>query len=539
MTSSIIRNRYGPDLVTLSAFIDDWRKDAIQNAITQIHNEGGNIFAPYEGDDRCAQYRTHDPEYEEKPKVPIDVDYVPPQNVVLTTQGIKAAQFTEKDFFEVGEFYSYHPSCWNEKYGFFIRLAPYPPIKIRLSEVLVTKERAESLKLPTRLPSVESGSSLRPCGLISEELAIYSEGKCTRNRWTDRTRADNENVFKTFVEIIGDKPVYSINQDDIEKYIRTLNTLPPNRMKHEDFKKLSAAQAASLNAERKGKAISNSSKNKYIERLSGPFEYFVGQKFCDYNFIHNTEGYKVTRADKLAARDPFSDDDLKQIFEGDHSIKLLKAKLYMPSRPWGLLIALFTGARASEIFSLTTKDIRKDGETLYFDIRDREGHNQLKSDAAVRGIPIHQTLLDLGFEKYLKRAKKAQPRTPLPLLFPDIVRSPQHGWARNTTRWYNEKLLPRIEVKEDKQKVYHSFRHTISDKFRRDWTANPLKVSSYLGHQDDYGKLPEWKKGYGSRFSPTELLEISDAIQFDIDLGKFKSEILDKLKPRRSKAKSQ
>ena len=53
------------------------------------------------------------------------------------------------------------------------------------------------------------------------------------------------------------------------------------------------------------------------------------------------------------ARSPFSFDDLRVMFEGEKRIDLLTTQLSRPSRAWGFLIALYTGARAEEIYSLS------------------------------------------------------------------------------------------------------------------------------------------------------------------------------------------
>jgi len=61
--------------------------------------------------------------------------------------------------------------------------------------------------------------------------------------------------------------------------------------------------------------------------------------------------------------------------------------------------------------------------------------------------------------------------------------------------------------------------------------VNQLKVSAYIGHSDNY-KKPEWQKGYGSPYSPKELLEITKYIQYDVDFSMLKKNCLEKLRPR-------
>ena len=532
-----------PELVAISAHLNSHDTEVIKNAITTVFNDGGRILVPYspgafipcEGaDDRCSIFQIHDPEYEEAPTLPVEVETVYDQHVVLTTGGVNAARFSEGNTFVVDEFYSYdHRNNWSEKNGFSYRFIP-SPFLVSLTEVCITK--ANALTTSTPGPALVFSASTKPCKSIREALAEYSEDKYYYyEKWTPRTKRDYEFVFETFVEIIGNKKVDEITQADVKKYARTLKHLPPNRKDNPIFRGLNASEAASLNKERGGDTLSNASKNKFLERLSGPFNLFVGNDWCRYNFFNNVESYSYTRSDKLNARESFENEDLVKMFEGRDSIKMLSAKSHMPSRPWGLLIALFTGARASEIFSLTIEDIQEHNGTLYFDIKDREGHNRLKTDAAVRGIPIHDKLIELGFSEYVEKAKEVQSGLTLPLLFPEITKSKDHGWARNTTRWINEKYLTRLGIKTNKLKVYHSFRHLVSNRFKHDWKANQLKVSAYIGHHDNYGNSAEWKKGYGSPFSPSDLKEIADAIDYGLDFSEFKTECLDKINLRRIK----
>ena len=391
------------------------------------------------------------------------------------------------------------------------------------------------MRIPAGVRTTTLADHSNTDGNIGDELEKYAESKFNTGHWTERTRLDYESVFETFVDIIGNKRVSAITESDISEYLQAIDFLPPNRKKNPEFCNLNAAAAVSRNKLKGGTTISVRSKNKYIERLAGPFETFVTRGYCRYNYFKHADRYKITRADRLAARDPFSISDLETIFEHEASVELLSKNLHKPSRPWGLLIALYTGARAEEIFSLALDDIQLDGTTLFFDIRDREGHSRVKTDAAVRAVPVHPNLIELGFEKYVQKVRKVQSDTECPMLFPDIKKSAVHGWSRETPRWYNEQFLPKIGVKVDHKKVFHSFRHTISDRFKRDWVANQLMVSSYLGHEDDYGKLPEWKKGYGSRFSPSELVEIAKLIKFDLDFKKLKKKCLDKLIVRRKR----
>ena len=119
-----------------------------------------------------------------------------------------------------------------------------------------------------------------------------------------------------------------------------------------------------------------------MERIYGPFEFFAKERWILYNFFSEVITPRLQMEDDIEegmkVREPFSIDDLKVMFEGEDSIRLLSKKQGYPSRPWGLLIALYTGLRAEEIFSLLIDNVVVDGDP-HFNIKVTKGHNRLKN----------------------------------------------------------------------------------------------------------------------------------------------------------------
>lgn len=134
---------------------------------------------------------------------------------------------------------------------------------------------------------------------------------------------------------------------------------------------------------------------------------------------------------------------------------------------WGLLIAIYTGARRNEIASLTPDDIKKDGKTdiWYFEFNDEEESKRLKTDAAKRVVPVHSALIDLGILAYADRVRDmAQTKTarggqPLRLLY-SLTYNDKEGWGRSLGRWVNDTFLPKMGLK-DKMHTLHSLRHSF------------------------------------------------------------------------------
>ena len=128
---------------------------------------------------------------------------------------------------------------------------------------------------------------------------------------------------------------------------------------------------------------------------------------------------------------------------------------------WVMLLSLFTGARINELCQLLTKDIYKSDGVYVIDINDGD-NKKVKTKSAVRIIPIHKTLIVLGFIEYLEVISKHNHTKLFPTLKPDKNRN----CARHISRFFNEKYKKSsgfiihcgIKKHTDKGvKVFHSF----------------------------------------------------------------------------------
>jgi len=267
---------------------------------------------------------------------------------VLTEKDIKAAISSLNGYFEYSRFFSYAPGGWIEEGGFVHQIEATTPVGVKVIQLQFEREFISRLNLPDGKITASSSSEF---GLISEELERFGLIKVRADDWSEETRINHQSIFDTFVEIVGDQPVEALSRADINTYLDVLDTLPPNRKKVKTFRNLDATSASALNAEMGGKSISKNTKNNYIKRLSEPFQEFVIGKLFTYNYFTAAKGYSITKEEKLDARNPWSPEDIKIMIESDEAIKLLSKAKHQVSKPWALLICMFTGARIGELLS--------------------------------------------------------------------------------------------------------------------------------------------------------------------------------------------
>lgn len=157
------------------------------------------------------------------------------------------------------------------------------------------------------------------------------------------------------------------------------------------------------------------------------------------------------------ARTILSDIDLKNIFNSPEYTET--CDFYTSAMYFVPLIALFTGARMSEILQLEKKDIQKIENIYVIDFNEdsensADEQKRLKSKSARRKVPIHDQLLQLDFITYVESVKDR--------LFPDELRN-NKGKFHNFQRRCNY-YIRKCNVKRPSKDVYkdfHSFRHTV------------------------------------------------------------------------------
>lgn len=170
--------------------------------------------------------------------------------------------------------------------------------------------------------------------------------------------------------------------------------------------------------------------------------------------------------EEQSEREPFDARDLQTIFNAplfaEHTLSIGakgEAGIWLP------LLALFAGARQAEYAGLRASDVREDEETgvlLMWFTRDTKAGRRLKTKTSERVVPVHPQLVALGFLKYVEaRRKDGEEAWLFPTVAPD-----QRGALSAWSKWWGRYLRTHVGI-NDRNKVYHSFRHGFQDALRR------------------------------------------------------------------------
>ena len=311
-------------------------------------------------------------------------------------------------------------------------------------------------------------------------------------------------ITDEFIEIVGNIPVSTLSKDSIRTYISTQIKLPPSRRKNPKYREMSIVEVMKL----KGvKPQSRINVNKFLTRLTTFMNFGVSQGYIKENYILGMK-IPIPKTEGRKKREPFSPEDLVKILSPktylDYTIdfgKTTKSRKpnvvkYQNSFYWAFLIGIFSGMRTNETAQLRIGDIIKK-ENVWMISIDETGGKRVKTTSSIRTVPVHPTLISLGFIDYVKIIKSKG----VDRVFPELTKQ-RDGYSTKISQHYNEKFLPSVGVWKKQVKVLYSTRHTFINRCYNKGVDRDI-IKSIVGHEPDftmdvYG---------GSPFTPKQLYQ--------------------------------
>jgi integrase len=237
--------------------------------------------------------------------------------------------------------------------------------------------------------------------------------------------------LQKFLETLGgDRPVNQITKDDGRRYKDHLLTV---------------------------RKLGLHTVSKHVSALVGVFRWAASQGYIPdgSNPLKGLAPNKKVVKKAMLKRRPFTDQELMQVFG---SKEFIAQRTKNPERWWIVLLCLFTAARREEVAQLVLADIQEEDGIPFIRINDDPKFDQhLKNEGSKRRVPIHSSLIALGFLDYVTRMKKAGHVR----LFPDLVKG-HNGYADPVTKWFG-RLVTKVGL-TDPALVLHSLRHGAINK---------------------------------------------------------------------------
>lgn len=242
--------------------------------------------------------------------------------------------------------------------------------------------------------------------------------------------------------------------------------------------------------------------NEYLSLLSSSFKVAARHDLMAKNIAEGTVQKKQKRPDNERMR--FTVEELQLIVNSVPLRYGFEWRVYVP------LIAMFSGMRREEICQLHTDDIRKHDGIWVFDINNK-GDKEVKTESAIRLVPIHSELLRLGIVEYAEHKEG------------NIwgFKKYRSKYGSKFGNWFSKWKIANIP--NDDLKCFHSLRHSFTDTLKQAGEAESL-ISELVGHVVDsitFGR-------YGKRYRLDVLVPVVERLDYGLDLSRIGSYLLNK-----------
>ena len=247
-----------------------------------------------------------------------------------------------------------------------------------------------------------------------------------------------------------------------------------------------------------GQGQSPANINVMIPMLGTVFNYAADK----LHLIQTNPAAKVRVTDKRRAKEKrraFEIEEINAIFASPvYSNGLRPTAGGGEASYWLPLLALYTGARQTELGQLHPDDVAeesyKDGDGKEHSawviriVENAERNQHVKNEGSERRVPIHADLIALGFLK-VAQAAKAKRRA---RIFPAIIPNSTGELMGNWSKWFGRYRRKKCGL-TSKDTPFHSFRHSFKHFARLSHIPNDVH-NEFTGHEtgdvaDAYGGL--------------------------------------------------
>lgn len=341
------------------------------------------------------------------------------------------------------------------------------------SGALVPGELPPSSAASTTAPTTASPD--QPDGPTILETFEHWKREHIRAGGPKKSISEFETQVRRFVDFRGNKRVSEVTKKDIIAFKDAMLNYParcPSELVGKPFARIVEWGKENEDAP---KLAAKTINEKVLASLRAVFTCAVERADIESN---PAAGVRLkSNGQQVRPRLPYAAEELGGIFGSPVFVeKYRPAGGADEASKWMPLLALFTGARLEEIAIIEVSDIKEETAIPYIHIKtynDDGTPRRVKNNFARRKVPIHTKLVELGFLKFVagQRRRKAT------RLFPG-VRSTREKQSAAFSQWYGRyarKYVP------DRQKSFHSFRHTFKRAMREGRVEKALR-DAVMGH---------------------------------------------------------
>ncbi|HEX7814406.1 site-specific integrase [Dyella sp.] len=249
-----------------------------------------------------------------------------------------------------------------------------------------------------------------------------------------KTLMESRHTLALFQGIVGNRLVAELNADDCRTFFDAVVHWHRHATKRPEFAGLNVRETIA-----KAKAMGEpppaaATLKKHRQRLSTFINWARRNKLIADNPLHGLVRQKKDVTQDDTGR-PFTQDELNAIFEPSAFSAWSKGSAH---RYWVPILALYSGARVTELIQLYVADVEAVQCIPGFHINKRFPGQKLKNAGSRRFVPLAQPVLDCGFLAFVEALKaKGQER-----LFPELPNNDGLGFGRQMTKQFGAYRRP-------------------------------------------------------------------------------------------------
>ena len=236
-----------------------------------------------------------------------------------------------------------------------------------------TERLAPRAHVTASLSQVKTVTTSKP---FTEVIKLYFQ----ENKRAPRTDSQVKSELERFVEVVGgDRPIGSLTKADCRTYKEHMLQT---------------------------RGLSLATCIKHLSSLSGLFKWAEQQGFVadGFNPVRGLAPNKQQAKKQATKRRPFTDAELLAVLG---SQAFMQQRRTNAANYWLPLLCLFQVCRREEAGQLAIKDIGVSEDIPFLNITDEGEDQSLKNEGSKRRVPIHSSLIQLGFMEYVEEIRAA------------------------------------------------------------------------------------------------------------------------------------
>ncbi len=270
-----------------------------------------------------------------------------------------------------------------------------------------------------------------------------------------------EQSAKVMAEFFGEETdLSSITKKEAARLVAFLPTIPKNAAKRH------RGVSVVIAAEREGKltpkqVIQPKTVSYYFEGVSSIFKLAVEWDWLNENpFLGRSIRDRIPKVVRRHRQTMTPDEMTKAFSSPDFLSQRMGTKGKLEARFWLPLLCLFLGTRANEVAGMLVSDVKEINGIAFLNLRESEGH-RLKTETSARAVPLHQSLVELGFLEFVSERRECDPNGHL---FTGLKRNKNGSMADGVCKWWARQMTNILGASPDDgptgARGIHSLRHS-------------------------------------------------------------------------------